>query len=646
MTPSVPRPLFVSAVVSLALTLGGCSWIGDLFGGGSGGGSPFVAAFAPASTEHAADSATPVVVDERYLSFLARENGTGVLGTDLNGDGDLLDTVPVIVNMFTGFSHVPGASAENIALIGSRLFFVTDEDRDGFDWDRDGVPNDLVLLQAFTGKGAPTYVATLDPLAGTGEILRVGDRLYFIEAPPVPFTAPATTLSYVTGAAPTTPVRVLNGDVANTLRPRLVGADEGLLFLYQDETVEGRDLNADADSTDGFVLALLDATDASAVIQSVALPLPDASAPVRALSTGTFDWLVGFLVDEAAQGATNLNDPALFLVGWQPPQCIGFEDADAADQVLHFLDFAAWSVDPITNPPINTGLVGVDRIVAIDGSPAYLVTVSLEASEGGCPLNGDGDGVDRILRWVPAQVPSLPFTDVNELVALTDTPGGTHGVTVLDGRLIATVNELADGRDHNNNPADANLVAWLDPSDGAGAVLTYNHAAVGESYAGTNWISDTVVDGRLPMSLREDVAMQPLNSGDLDILDNVAAFARFDPADPTDLDFPAATVAVDSDRAQIVVARGMALYIVEESQDNRDWNEDTDLVGDFDLFRTDLDDLTDTEFITEYFSFDFPEPTVNGDIGGAVLVNEISAGQDLNGDLDANDFVVLWFRFF
>jgi len=632
--------------VLLALTLGGCSWIGDLFDSG-GGGSPFVPAFSPASTEHAADSGTPVLVDERYLAFLARENGTGALGTDLNGDGDLLDTVPVVVNMFTGFSHVPGASAEDIALIGSRLFFVTDEDRDGFDWDNDGTPNDLVLLQAFTGKGAPTYVATLDPFGGTGEILRVGDRLYFIEAPPAPFAAPATTLSYVTGTAPTVPVRVLNGDVANTLRPRIIGSDEGLLFLFQDETVEGRDLNGDADATDGFVLALVDATDASAVVQSVALAVPGADAPLRALSTGSFDWLVGFLVDEAAQGATNLNDPASFQVAWQPPQCIGFEDADATDDVLHFLDFAAWSADPITNPPVNTGLVGVDRIVAVAGSPNYLATISDEASEGGCPLNGDGDGVDRILRWLPAQAPALPFTNVNELVALADPAGGTHGVTVLDDRFIAAVSEADDGRDHNNNPAqNANLVAWLDPSDGGGAVFTYNHAAVGESYAGTNWISDTVVDGRLPLAMREDVASQPLNSGDLDVLDSVAAFARFDPADPTDLDFPAATVAVDKDRAQIVVARGVAFYIVEESDDNRDWNEDTNLTNDFDLFRTDLDDLSETAFISEYFSFDFPKPVVNGDIGVAVLANEIVAGEDLNGDLDTNDFVVLWFRLF
>ena len=48
-------------------------------------------------------------------------------------------------------------------------------------------------------------------------------------------------------------------------------------------------------------------------------------------------------MDEAAEAqtfTTGLNDRTLFAGTWEPPQCMGTNDTDTADQVLHYLDFA------------------------------------------------------------------------------------------------------------------------------------------------------------------------------------------------------------------------------------------------------------------------------------------------------------------
>ena len=44
---------------------------------------------------------------------------------------------------------------------------------------------------------------------------------------------------------------------------------------------------------------------------------------------------------------------------------------------------------------MNTGIVGVDRVVAAAG---FVGTLSLEADDGPCDLNGDTDTTDRVFR--------------------------------------------------------------------------------------------------------------------------------------------------------------------------------------------------------------------------------------------------------
>src|SRR5262249_6136095 len=150
-------------------------------------------------------------------------------------------------------------------------------------------------------------------------ILSVGSRLFYSSAS-VPANAGESNLFVLSSSSPTTPSMVSTLDATGPLSPRILAKDEGLLFLTLDEVAEGRDLNGDGDALDRSVLALLDGTASGQAIRSTGLAIP-ASSPLRARKKAAHDWDVGFLVSENDQGATNLNDPALFTGDWQPSQC-------------------------------------------------------------------------------------------------------------------------------------------------------------------------------------------------------------------------------------------------------------------------------------------------------------------------------------
>src|SRR5688572_19799990 len=317
----------------------------------------------PHSTDQSAVIGGPVEIVERFVAYLADEASTGATGTDFNLDGDVIDAIAVVTNTATQEQRVLNVAASDFEMVrtsanGTSLFLVVDELLDGFDWDGDLVLDDLVLLH--TNANTETALALVATLGDDG-LAKFGDRVYFQEDASG-LVAPETALMFVDTAAPTVPVRVNNADVANTLVPEILGIDEGLIFLSLDEATELRDLNGNLDLVDTDVLALLDAGDLAAPVIEVGLALQDDSTPLRALDTGS-TWIVAFLVDETQQGALNLNDPTLFSANWKPSQCVTFEDADTVDQVLHFLDYTAFVLDPVIDPPVNTGLVGDDRVL-------------------------------------------------------------------------------------------------------------------------------------------------------------------------------------------------------------------------------------------------------------------------------------------
>ena len=256
------------------------------------------------------------------------------------------------------------------------------------------------------------------------------------------------------------------------MTPAVLGSDEGLLFLSLDENVEGLELNSDGLVDDGFVLALLDTTDPSAMVLNVGRAVADAATPLRARFAGG-DWNVAFLVSEAAQDdfPSGLNDAALFGASWVPLACPGYADTDTSDDVLHFLSFNAWSANPGASPPVNTGLAGAGRVLSV---PGWVATLSPESDDGNCSTNGDADTSDVVLRWFSTAAPQLPVTNNTRLLAVASTPGGTQGATDLDGTWIAVVDEAADDRDHDQDgKKDRTLVAWLDPQNSA--PWTFDH---------------------------------------------------------------------------------------------------------------------------------------------------------------------------
>jgi hypothetical protein len=667
-SPARGVPLLAGA----ALLLAGCDVIEDLnpFEHDSPRGNPGL--YNPQNTRNASSPDYPIVIEGRWMVMLVSEANTGKRGKDYNDDSDFQDGIALIVNMRTRKRFRLNVAATNAAIIGDEIFVVIDEQLDSRDWDLDGQTDDRVLMHWTVSRKTLLYVATLSP-DGPTTVVKVADRVYFADDPTVLLGADST-INYVTESAPTVPVRIQNADPVNTSPwMRIQKEDEEMLLLYQSEPLTGFDLNGDGDTTDEHVLALLDTTDPAGMNHNVGLAMEDFETPTRARNTAANDWLVAFLVNEEEQGDTNLNDPGLFVPQWQPTHCSGLGDTDTDDNVLHYLHFAAWVADPVANPPRNTGLVGVGRVLAVrgsGGSPGTVATLSEEIDEGGCSLNGDedddGTGVmipeqfDTVLRYTEAFTgitPVVPQTDVDHILAVRDTSGGTAGVAELDDRIVAVIDEGGDRRNYDFNPANRNLVAWLDASPGAITVWNFDHSIGSQFFVATQWLAETQDRTRLLVTVRESTFGVSLNSNDNDTEDSIATVCVFNAANPNDLDFPGPAIAVMKTAAGMEIAGDHVYYRVGECEDSRDWNRDGDR-RDLVLLRSPLANLRKASFVTtlnrNYYrkgtscSLTGGQPTVElvetGDEGAAFLADEETAKKDYNKDGDKDDRVVRWFR--
>jgi hypothetical protein len=622
-------------------------------------------------THFAVRADTPIAMRGALIAFLADESTTGHGGTDLNGDGDKTDQVAVVVNMATQVETNLHVAATSISWIGEHLYLLVDESLDGRDWNGDSDMSDLVLLHVDANHltQTPRFVDELSQARGGLPMIAVGTNLYYSSAR-TPTQPGESNLSAVSASNPLNPVSVPTRDGNGPLSPRLISQDEGLVFLALDETFEGRDLNGDGDASDRAVLALLDGRSGTSSIRSTRLA-SSATSPVRARRKAAHDWDVGFLVSEADQGGTNLNDPALFMPAWKPSQCFGAEDTDATDFVLHFLSFAAWDGDPVTNAPVNTGLVGTRKIAIANG---YIATITPErdagdpdGAEGSCDLNGDGDKLDEVVRWVAMSKPVLPLTFLTDIHALSDVPGGTHGLAEIDDRFVIQVSESQDNRDINSDGLKTfDYLGWLRPS-GHGATDTpwdFTNGPTFLNLIGGSWIAETPDRSRLAVAIEEqsygplggpagqdlNAHDPPLPTDDQDELDSVPAFASFVGTPPAFL-YPFAPIAVSHDNAGLVFSHDFSFYRVSENEDSRDWNHDSLKTG-FILFRT-----------SQTLGFSFPVATLNSipgrpaielaldeesPIGAAFIADEHYegvVGTDFNGDGDSIDLVVSYFTF-
>jgi len=653
------RPSSALVPVSLlGLALAGCG------GGGSSGSDLTVR-----TTTQAASPAAPIVVSGDTIVYLASETFQGPAGTDGNGDGDTNDQVAFVVDARARTETPLAVAAQAATAVGSQVYLQVDESADGRDWSGDMVQDDFVLLH---WSKTTAMLAFVDEIADGARLVAAGDKLYYESVGAPLGVSNETTLRSLSATAPTMPTALtglsFGSMVASSLRPLAQRA--GLLFCAADENVDGLDYNQDGDGTDTAVLVLLDPADPNGLLVNTMLALAGDDEPLAARATGTSDWLVAFLVDEAAQGGTNLNDQALFSQPLLPENCAGTPDTDALDRVLHYLDYSDALMGAL---PVNTGLAGHDRVLILDG---FVATLSNEV-DANCNLNaatGDADMNDDVVRWVATTLPVAPARDAEDLHAIAiGTGGGSMGVAVLNDRIIGVIDEAADSADFDTQTgemeADHNLVAWLDP-EASNPTWRFQHQSAGsrqfgtgvfdstgksEPFAGTNWMAPETVNGRLPLVFLENVPsgtnpnLGSLNTNldcnlvnkDTDETDGLPVWADFE-SGPT-LDFDGVGYAVDLANPGIQLASGFVFFRVSEAADNRDYNNDGQL-NDVVLFRNPLTTCGPVPMATSSLVAGLAI-TTDGVSSAAFLSSESQAGLDFNGDGDLGDLVVRYFRF-
>lgn len=613
-------------------------------GGSGSGGSEVIGGLVvqpSRTTSFACPAGTPLAMGDEVLAFLAQESAQGAGGTDLNGDGDATDLVAVAVDLATR-DETPLRAASDVLVVDDEVYLLTFESQDGQDWNGN-LANDLVLLHWSV---ATQTVALVDTLQ-RDDVVRAGGRLFYSAGPDLVLQALETTLRFVDAAAPTTPVMVAAADASVAGDPVLLRAEEDLVFLGQDETAESpsRDLNDDGDDDDESVLALVDATDAAPVVRSVGLAVQTSAPPFCAAALAAGDWLVGFLVCEADQGSDNLNDPALFDPSWQPTQCAGLEDNDDDDRVLFYLEFAAWATDALASPPVNTGLVGDGRVfAALDpaSTRAFVGTISPEADEGDCSLNGDGDQADDVVRWVEVLAGGTFDApgDAADLLAIRTVAGGVRGVLVVDGRFVAVVSEAEDDRDHDGDPSrDDDILGWLDPAALATTSWTFpDHVQTGTPL-GVDWLARDASGAGFFFTDREEVIGLACNAGDDDEEDSFGVFGRFDPNDLDELQWNGYCVAVEPFNAGAVRVDDTVFVRVDEEEEDSDLNEDGDMQDQILLCHTvfPLGQLRHVGTLN-----DVAGPAVARGTGDTVafVADEAQARRDYNEDGDMLDHVV------
>ncbi|MCE9595563.1 MAG: hypothetical protein K8S98_15355 [Planctomycetes bacterium] len=618
-------------------------------------------AFEPHTTKYAALPTSKIVVAGERFVYLANEAASGKNFNAANGDVGLSDDIAVVVNMKGRSEHALNVDANDVAILGRHVYLAVSERDDSWDWNQDGDLGDDVLLH-YPGKlnsspAAPDvgFVDTLDGSATT-QILVSENRLFYTADLLEPLAAGESNLKWIDRTAPATPIRVLHNVAASAgggCHVKIQSADEGMLFATIPELVETVDHNNDGDATDS-VLALVDATDVGSEVLSTQFAVSTGTVRVRARATGAGDWLVGFLVHEGNQNdfIDGLNDAVGlgFPAGWEPTSCTGYSDTDLLDDVLFFLNYAAWFADPVADAPQNTGLAGINRVLAV---PGFVGTMVLEAADGsdapdnGCDANDDGDKNDVIFRWVSTATPLQPFNDPNQLVAFAVVNGNASGISDLDDRFLCVVDEAADKRNHD---ADSNvnnlLVAWLDPTLGASAVWNYDREPTqpGIQSAVTTWLSDRPKRDRVLFAMSEKSFGTTQNKSwkDKDVNDQVPTFARFSKSAPDRLTVPHGPVALFASDGGLVIAKNSVFCRVDEIADTRDWNGDgaksSPILVRTTLSHQGLDYISPLNILTTDSVF------TDEKYGAAFLVDEALANHDYNHDGDKSDFVVRWIR--
>lgn len=357
------------------------------------------------------DASRGFVLENNYVAFLASENNTGV---DLNGDGDLFDSVLHIYDSQTG-------SLLNTALEASGQLYVSghyvawtvyelNQGGVSLNGDTDAVDFVLHLADMATGTVTNFGLAASDPVIegntlgalvienkqGMTDLNGDGDSgdgvLHLIDIP--------------------------SGAVTN------VGVDASARFVLDGnravfgtrEASEGNaDLNMDGDTSD----TVLHAWDGSTVTNLMH-------------SSDLFEFqlegdIVAFLVRESSEGNADLNG-----------------DSDALDKVLHVHDFTSG-----TTTNLGVALQGGTDFRLNGGLVAMAVSESFQATD----LNGDLDAFDSVLHLHDTSSSPASVTNLGYAI---------QGFQLNNGRLAFGVSESEhDATDLNGDGDAADLVLHL-----------------------------------------------------------------------------------------------------------------------------------------------------------------------------------------
>jgi hypothetical protein len=219
-------------------------------------------------------------------------------------------------------------------------------------------------------------------------------------------------------------------------------------------------------------------------------------------------------------------------------------------------------------------------------------------------------------------------------VALHDAPGGAHGVVELDSCFVAILSEAQDGRDLSGDPArNVDLLAWIDPFAHQGNPEEWQLVTRTRS---VEWMTPQPGGHELVFSV-EEYAFDPTSCDRDDDFDDVyAMFARFE---PERLDWRGYCYAAEHFNAGSVLIDDVAFFRADEAGEDRDINEDGDLL--------DQVLVTHTVFPLGRLYYvgtlnDLPLPAVFRGTGDVVayLQDEGQSDRDANADGDALDFVL------
>ena len=343
-------------------------------------------------------------LDGSRVAFLVSESAQGE--SDLNGDGDAADRVLHVFEARSGETTNLGLASNLFELDGRLVAFLVDESaQGGRDLNGDGDAGDLVLhvFDARTGKTTNVALASgAFQLAGSLVAFRVpegdqGERDLNGDG-----DAGDLVLHVLDARSGKTTNLGLASDAFQLDRSRVA-------FLASEYDQGESDLNGDGDAAD-LVLHVFDARSG----KTTNVGLAAFGSDFRQEGSR-----IAFLVDEYAQGETDLNG-----------------DGDVVDLVLHVFDARSGKTT-------NAGLAVTPHFLELERG-RVAVGVS-EYDQGGRDLNGDGDAEDLVLHLVEAK--SGQVTNVG-----LDVSGGLR----VDGNRVALgVDEARQDNTDLNGDGDA-----------------------------------------------------------------------------------------------------------------------------------------------------------------------------------------------